>query len=53
MRWENAHWRALLGAYRGYDQQREYFQGFLEQMRWERVALTRQELEQVTYIEYD
>ncbi len=50
---ENAYRRAVLGAYRGYGQGREYFQGFPEEMRWERVGLTRQELEQVKYIEYD
>ena len=50
---ENAYRRAVLGAYRGYGQGREYFQGFPEEMRWERVGLTRQELEPVKYIEYD
>lgn len=50
---ENAYRRVVLGAYRGYGQGHEYFQGFPDEVRWERVGLTRQELEQVKYIEYD
>jgi hypothetical protein len=55
--WSNAHEnalrRALLGVYRGYGRNADYFQGFPTNVRWERVTLTRQELEQVRYIEYD
>jgi len=50
---ENATRRALLGAYRDYGQGWGYFEGFPAQLRWERIGLTRQEVEQVKYIEYD
>ena len=50
---ENATRRALLGTYRDYGQGWGYFEGFPEQLRWERIGLTRQEVEQVKYIEYD
>jgi hypothetical protein len=50
---ENATRRALLGAYRGYGLGQGYFQGFPEALRWELVGLTRQEVEQVKYIDYD
>lgn len=50
---ENATRRAVLGAYRRYGQGRNYFQGFPEQMRWELVGLTCQEVKQVHYIDYD
>ena len=50
---ENALRRAILGRHRGYDRNEGYFQGFPADVRWERVALTREELEQVRYIEYD
>jgi len=50
---ENALRRTILGAYRGYGRNEDYFIGFPADVRWERVALTRQELEQVRYIEYD
>ncbi len=50
---ENAMRRAILGAYRDYGQGWGYFEGFPEQLRWERIGLTRQEVEQVKYIEYD
>jgi hypothetical protein len=50
---ENAARRALLGEYRDYGQGWGYFEGFPQQVRWERVGLTRQEVEQVRYIEYD
>jgi hypothetical protein len=50
---ENAARRVLLGAYRGYGQSWGYFEGFPGQLRWERVGLTRQEVEQIKYIEYD
>ena len=50
---ENALRRTLLGAYRGYGRNEGYFIGFPTNVRWERATLTRQELEQVRYIEYD
>ena len=50
---ENALRRAILGVYRGYGRNEGYFIGFTAGMRWERVTLTREELEQVRYIDYD
>jgi hypothetical protein len=50
---ENALRRTILGAYRGYGRNEGYFIGFPADVRWERVTLTREELEQVRYIEYD
>jgi hypothetical protein len=63
---ENACRRSILGAYRGYGQNpdyfeslpldvqyMDYFEGFPLDVQWERAMLSRQELEQVKYIEYD
>jgi hypothetical protein len=63
---ENARRRSILGAYRGYGQNTDYFEvlppdvqymdyfeGFPLDVYWERAMLSRQELEQVKYIEYD
>jgi hypothetical protein len=50
---ENALRRAILGMYRGYGRNEGYFIGFPTGVRWERVTLTREELEQVRYIDYD
>ena len=63
---ENAQRRNILGAYRGYGQNMDYFEGlpldveyvdyfegFPLDVQWERAMLSRQELEQVKYIEYD
>jgi hypothetical protein len=50
---ENVARRAVLGAYRGYGQRQGYFQGFPEALHWELVGLTRQEVEQVKYVDYD
>jgi hypothetical protein len=63
---ENAQRRSILGAYRGYGQSPDYFkslppdveytnyfEGFPLDVRWEQAMLSRQELEQVKYIEYD
>ncbi len=63
---ENIRRRSILGAYRGYGQNTDYFkslppeveyadyfEGFPLDVQWERAMLSRQELEQVTYIEYD
>ncbi len=50
---ENACRRSILGAYRGYGQNTDYFQDFPFQVQWERAILSKQELEQVRYIDYD
>src|SRR5579884_2074224 len=63
---ENARRRSILAAYRGYGQNtdyfeslppdveyKNYFEGFPLDVQWERAMLSRQELEQVKYIEYD
>jgi hypothetical protein len=50
---ENALRRAILGMHRGYGRNEGYFISFPADVRWERVTLTREELEQVRYIEYD
>src|SRR5260370_31559389 len=50
---ENATRRALLGTYRDYGQGWGYFEGFPEQLRSERIRVTRQEGEPVKYIEDD
>jgi hypothetical protein len=63
---ENAQRRSILGAYRGYGRNTDYFEslppnveyldyfeGFPPDVQWERAMLSRQELEQVKYIEYD
>ncbi len=63
---ENAQRRRVLAAYRGYGQSADYFKqlpaevdyldyfaGFPSDVRWEWIMLSRQELEQVKYIEYD
>jgi hypothetical protein len=63
---ENAQRRSILGAYRGYGRNTDYFaslppdveycnyfEGFPPDVQWERAMLSRHELEQVRYIEYD
>jgi hypothetical protein len=63
---ENTQRRSILGAYRGYGQNTDYFEGlppdveytdyfegFPLDVQWERAMLSKQELEQVKYIEYD
>jgi hypothetical protein len=50
---ENASRRRILGAYRGYGQNTDYFQGFPLHVQWERAMLSKQELERVKYIDYD
>jgi hypothetical protein len=50
---ENVLRRAILGMHRGYGRDEGYFKGFPADVRWERVTLTREELEQVRYIDYD
>jgi hypothetical protein len=49
----NAERRRLLGEFRGYQQNREMFVGFPDDVHWQRVTLTRAELAQVRYIVYD
>lgn len=48
---ENVLRRAILGMHRGYGRNEGYFTGFPADVRWERVTLTLEELEQVRYIE--
>ena len=50
---ENALRRKLLGVYRGYGQNWDYFTGFPAHVRWERTRLSREELEQVHYIDWE
>lgn len=50
---ENAQRRAALGKYRGYGLGVDYFQGFPDDVTWERVALTREEVARIKYIDYD
>lgn len=50
---ENVLRRTLLGAYRGYGQNMDYFPDFPTNVRWERVRLSREELEQVRYINWE
>jgi hypothetical protein len=50
---ENVLRRKLLGVYRGYGQNRGYFTDFPAHVRWERVRLSREELEQVRYIDWE
>jgi hypothetical protein len=50
---ENVLRRKLLGAYRGYGQNRDYFPDFPAHVRWEWVGLSRQELERVRYINWE
>lgn len=45
---ENALRRAILGAFRGYGRNAGYFIGFPADVRWQRVSLSKQELEQIT-----
>lgn len=46
---ENANRRGILGMHRGYGRNEGYFKGFPAEVCWERVTLTREELEQVRY----
>lgn len=49
---ENLSRRRLLGAFRGYGENRDLFEGFPGDVRWQRVTLTRAETVQVRYIRY-
>ena len=50
---ENVLRRTLLGVYRGYGQNEDYFPDFPVDVRWERVGLSREELERVRYIDWE
>jgi hypothetical protein len=50
---ENVLRRTLLGVYRGYGQNKDYFPDFPADVRWERVGLSREELERVRYIDWE
>jgi hypothetical protein len=50
---ENALRRKLLGAYRGYEQNRDMFSGFPADVRWERARVSREELERIRYINWE
>jgi hypothetical protein len=50
---ENVLRRRLLGVYRGYGQNEDYFPDFPVDVRWERVGLSREELERVRYIDWE
>lgn len=50
---ENALRRTILGAHRGYGRNAGYFIGFPSDVHWQRVSLSRQDLEQIRYINYD
>jgi hypothetical protein len=50
---ENALRRAALTALRGYESRAGLFHGFPDDLRWERAALTPEEVLAIRYIEYD
>lgn len=50
---ENVRRRAILGAFRGFGQDRAIFEGFPADVRWERASVRRDELARVRYIDYD
>jgi hypothetical protein len=50
---QNAVRRAALTELRGYESREGLFHGFPDDMRWERAALTPEEVLAVRYIEYD
>ncbi len=50
---ENVLRRNLLSVYRGYGQNRDCFVGFPANIRWERTRVSREELEQVRYINWE
>jgi hypothetical protein len=50
---ENALRRRILDETRGYGRREGLFAGFPENVRWDRVVLTREELAAVRYIDYD
>jgi hypothetical protein len=44
--------RELLGEYRGYGRDEDYFEGFPDNLRWEWELLTPEEVARVKYIDY-
>lgn len=50
---ENAIRRKLLGVYRGYGENRDYFPGFPIDVRWELTRISKEELERVRYINWE
>ncbi len=50
---ENDLRRKLLGSYRGYGRNADYFPGFPDDVRWVLVRFSRGELEQVRYINWE
>jgi hypothetical protein len=50
---ENALRRKLLGAYRGYEQNRDMFSGFPANVSWERARISSEDLERVRYINWE
>ena len=49
---ENEQRRAILGAFRGYGEDRAIFEGFPAELRWTWAVVSRQELAQVCFIDY-
>jgi hypothetical protein len=50
---ENAYRALVLGEHRGYRRDADVFTGMPDDVRWFRARLTREELAQVRYIDYD
>jgi hypothetical protein len=50
---ENAYRADFLGKFRGYKKDRGIFHGFPNDVEWQRASLTREDLEQVRYIDWD
>jgi hypothetical protein len=50
---ENRLRKRLLGVYRGYGHDRDMFVGFPAEVRWERARVSREDLEQVRYINWE
>jgi len=50
---ENAYRALVLGEHRGYQRDADVFTGMPDDVRWFRARLTREELAQVRYIDYD
>ena len=50
---ENAYRKKLLGEFRGYKQNSLLFETFPNNIKWELVSLTKEELEKVKYMKYD
>src|SRR5437899_1810103 len=50
---ENVLRQTLLGAYRGYGRNERYFTDFPASVHWERAWLPKEELEQISYIDWE